>query len=214
MYRPQKHIYDLTRHYYLLGRDRLIARARPDARARSLLDIGCGTGRNLALIGQRYPAARLLGLDAAAPMLEIADARLKRAGVQATLAHGVAESPDAGIDVRPSGRLRPRHDLLLPVHGRRSGEPWCAPPCIIWPQAARCTSSTSATWRGCRAGFVRAMAGWLARFHVHHRPEVEATLRQVATEREVHLELLGIAGRYAMLQRLSLRRPQWTPPAA
>ena len=43
MYRPQKYIYDLTRLYYLLGRDRLIAELnlRP---GQSVLDIGCGTG--------------------------------------------------------------------------------------------------------------------------------------------------------------------------
>ena len=35
MYRPQKHIYDLTRSYYLLGRDRLIAEldAQPGSRS-------------------------------------------------------------------------------------------------------------------------------------------------------------------------------------
>ena len=33
MYRHQRHIYDLTRKYYLLGRDRLIAGARARARA-------------------------------------------------------------------------------------------------------------------------------------------------------------------------------------
>ena len=85
MYRPQKHIYDLTRKYYLLGRDRLIDELDLQA-GQTLLDIGCGTGRNLALLGQRYPAARLFGLDAAEPMLEIATKKLQHVGVRATLA--------------------------------------------------------------------------------------------------------------------------------
>ena len=48
MYRRQRHIYDGTRRYYLLGRDRLIADLAPAAGA-SVLEIGCGTGSNLVL---------------------------------------------------------------------------------------------------------------------------------------------------------------------
>ena len=44
MYRRQRHIYDGTRRYYLLGRDQLIAGLRPAAGA-SVLEIGCGTGQ-------------------------------------------------------------------------------------------------------------------------------------------------------------------------
>ena len=47
IYRCQHHIYDLTRKYYLLGRDRLLAGLRPHA-GDAVLEIGCGTGRNLA----------------------------------------------------------------------------------------------------------------------------------------------------------------------
>jgi S-adenosylmethionine-diacylgycerolhomoserine-N-methlytransferase len=93
MYRPQKHIYDLTRRYYLIGRDRLIEELGARA-GQTVLDVGCGTGRNLKLIGERYPGARLFGLDAAEPMLEIAATKLARAGVRATLARGVAEALD------------------------------------------------------------------------------------------------------------------------
>ena len=46
MYRWQRFIYDATRRYYLLGRDQLIAELAPGAGA-AVLEIGCGTGRNL-----------------------------------------------------------------------------------------------------------------------------------------------------------------------
>lgn len=75
IYGMQRHIYDLTRKYYLLGRDRLIQRLdlAPDATA---LEIGCGTGRNLALAARRYPKASLHGLDISREMLRSAEAKL------------------------------------------------------------------------------------------------------------------------------------------
>jgi S-adenosylmethionine-diacylgycerolhomoserine-N-methlytransferase len=86
VYRRQKHIYDLTRKYYLFGRDRLIAGlgARPGA---SVLELGCGTGRNLAQIATTYPDARLYGLDISREMLDLADTKL---GKRAVLAAGDA----------------------------------------------------------------------------------------------------------------------------
>ncbi|MHC2296968.1 ubiquinone/menaquinone biosynthesis C-methylase UbiE [Rhizobium mongolense] len=52
MYRYQRHIYDLTRKYYLLGRDRTI-RNLDIAEGGTLLEVGCGTGRKP---GTRTPA--------------------------------------------------------------------------------------------------------------------------------------------------------------
>jgi S-adenosylmethionine-diacylgycerolhomoserine-N-methlytransferase len=46
VYRRQRHIYDLTRKYFLLGRDTLISRLQPPTGG-SVIEIGCGTGRNL-----------------------------------------------------------------------------------------------------------------------------------------------------------------------
>lgn len=79
MYRYQRHIYDLTRKYYLFGRDSLIRDLDIPAGG-SVLEIGCGTGRNLALIRRRYPSARLFGLDISAEMLASAKAKLSQDG--------------------------------------------------------------------------------------------------------------------------------------
>lgn len=78
VYRGQRHIYDLTRKYYLLGRDRLIAEMDvPDGG--TVLEVGCGTGRNLSRIASRWPAARLYGLDISEEMLKSASANLRAA---------------------------------------------------------------------------------------------------------------------------------------
>src|SRR5215469_11694523 len=62
MYRWQRYIYDFTRRYYLLGRDRMLAELRPAAGA-TILEIGSGTGRNLICAATRYPNARFFGID-------------------------------------------------------------------------------------------------------------------------------------------------------
>src|SRR5258708_19329923 len=68
IYRYQRFIYDLTRKPYLLGRDRLIAELDPPPGG-AVLEIACGTGRNLVHAAQRYPAATFYGLDVSAAML-------------------------------------------------------------------------------------------------------------------------------------------------
>lgn len=86
VYRGQRHIYDATRKYFLFGRDRLIA-GLDLAPGETLLEVGCGTGRNLDLAGQRWPGARLHGLDISSEMLRSAQARL---GSKAVLVQGDA----------------------------------------------------------------------------------------------------------------------------
>ena len=80
MYRRQRHIYDGTRRYYLLGRDRLIARLQPEAGA-TVLEIGCGTGRNLVHAARLYPDARFFGIDVSTEMLTTALAAISRHGL-------------------------------------------------------------------------------------------------------------------------------------
>ena len=78
-YRIQRHLYDLTRKYYLLGRDRMVAALDIPAGG-SVLEVGVGTGRNLAMVARRYPDARLFGLDISSEMLKSARAAMGRAG--------------------------------------------------------------------------------------------------------------------------------------
>ncbi|ESY75896.1 class I SAM-dependent methyltransferase [Mesorhizobium sp. M0051] len=96
VYRWQRHIYDLTRKYYLLGRDRLIAELDVPAGG-NVLELGCGTGRNIILAARRYPEARFFGLDISAEMLETAGAAMTREGLsgRVVLARGDATDFDA-----------------------------------------------------------------------------------------------------------------------
>ncbi len=93
VYRHQRHIYDLTRKYYLLGRDRLVRglNAKP---GETVAEIGCGTARNLIRMAKSYPGARLFGLDASAAMLITANDSIARAGLggQILVKHALAEN--------------------------------------------------------------------------------------------------------------------------
>ncbi len=89
MYRYQRHIYDLTRKYYLLGRDEAIDGLDLSPHE-TLLEVGCGTGRNLLLAHRRFPGGNLYGLDISAKMLASARANFRGLARQPVLQVGDA----------------------------------------------------------------------------------------------------------------------------
>src|ERR1700722_16268576 len=91
MYRRQRYIYDLSRKFYLLGRDEAIARLHP-APGDKVLEIGCGTGRNLIKLAQAYPEARLFGLDVSREMLATAAASSAHARLASRIALAQADA--------------------------------------------------------------------------------------------------------------------------
>ena len=74
MYRHQRYFYDLTRKYYLLGRDRLL-REMKIMDGENVLEIGCGTARNLIILAKKHGGAHFFGLDASSEMLKTAQRR-------------------------------------------------------------------------------------------------------------------------------------------
>lgn len=98
IYRRNRHIYDLTRRYYLLGRDELIRQLCP-GRTDSVLEIGCGTGRNLIVAAQTHPGARFYGIDVSTEMLTTAIQNIARAGLSTRIrvAHADATAFDPGM---------------------------------------------------------------------------------------------------------------------
>lgn len=81
IYRFQRHIYDLTRKPYLLGRDRLIEElGAPDGG--HVLEIACGTGRNLIHAAQDNPQSRFYGFDLSGEMLTTAKQSVQKAGLE------------------------------------------------------------------------------------------------------------------------------------
>jgi S-adenosylmethionine-diacylgycerolhomoserine-N-methlytransferase len=95
MYRRQRHIYDGNSTILPLGRDQLIASLKPDAGA-NVLEIGCGTGRNLVLAAGLFPDARWFGIDVSTEMLTSAITAIARRGLTSRIrvAHGDATAFD------------------------------------------------------------------------------------------------------------------------
>lgn len=74
-YKWHARIYDATRWSFLFGRGRLIAEAAAALGQRrreglQVVEVGCGTGRNLRQLARMFPAAELLGIDLCRPMLD------------------------------------------------------------------------------------------------------------------------------------------------
>jgi S-adenosylmethionine-diacylgycerolhomoserine-N-methlytransferase len=107
IYARQRFIYNFTRKYYLLGRDRLIAELDAPFGG-AVLEIGCGTGRNLIKVARRYPDASLYGIDISAAMLATARADIARAGLagRITLAQADATAFDPQTLFGTSGFAR------------------------------------------------------------------------------------------------------------
>lgn len=184
IYRSQRHIYDLTRKYYLLGRDRLIERlAVPDGG--TVLEVGCGTGRNLILAARRWPEAQLFGLDISEAMLETARANVAKAG----LAHRIRFAAADAACFDPAVLFgEPAFDRIFQSYTLSMIPDWQG----AIAEAARHLAADGALHivdfgqqeRLPRA-FRAALLAWLARFHVTPRARLRQALERAAGDRTV-----------------------------
>jgi S-adenosylmethionine-diacylgycerolhomoserine-N-methlytransferase len=91
VYRWQRHFYDATRKFYLLGRDRLIDELDVP-HGGTVLEIGCGTGRNLVKIAERWPDCRIYGVDISNEMLKSATANINRHDLERRIEIGLGDA--------------------------------------------------------------------------------------------------------------------------
>ena len=139
MYRYQRHVYDLTRKYYLFGRDRTIAHLNVPVGG-SLLEVGCGTGRNMLLAYRSFPSAKLYGLDISQEML--ISARSNFRGLKQIPDFRVADATAfSAADFDVAGFDRVMISYALSMHRSMPSRP-----------AVSSTSSISASRKACLAG--------------------------------------------------------------
>ena len=195
-YALQRHIYDITRKYYLLGRDRLI-RDLAVPPGGSVLEIGVGTGRNLALVARRYPQARLFGLDISAEMLKSAQVNIARAGAQDRTLLGRADAtrfdPQAlfgepGFDrvfISYSLSMIPQWQAAL-AQALSVVEPGGSLHVVDFGQQERLPG-----W------FRAALRGWLERFHVTPRADLLQEAERTAARHGAKLGSTSLFRDYA-----------------
>ncbi|MBB2685074.1 class I SAM-dependent methyltransferase [Rhizobium sophoriradicis] len=193
MYRYQRHIYDLTRKYYLLGRDSTI-RNLDVPEGGTLLEVGCGTGRNMAFAHRHFPTAKLFGLDisqemlisarktfatkATIPEFRVADATAftpREFGVggfdRILISYALSMIPDWERAVDASiAALNPGGQLHIVDFGQQEGLP---------------------RW------FRSMLQAWLAKFHVTPRPDLREVLEAQAQEHNARLSFETVGGGYA-----------------
>lgn len=196
IYRTQRHIYDLTRKYYLLGRDRLIADLAPST-GDLVLEIGCGTARNLIVAARRYPKARFLGFDISEAMLENARASVRRAGLESrislTKGDATAFSLQRLFGVNGVDRVFCSYTLSM-IPG--------------WEQAVEAGAGALApggrmhivdfgSQYGVPSWFAQGLYAWLERFQVSPRSNLDAVARQVAHQRGLLIDHRNLYRGYA-----------------
>lgn len=203
IYRHQRHLYDLTRRFFLLGRDALIQKivAQPGDR---ILEIGCGTARNLIHLARRHPSAELFGIDASMEMLKSADANLTRAGLHRRVRLGCClaeelspaamfESPEP-FDVlffSYSLSMMPQWQAALDKGLLNLGTGCSLWVVDFWDQA------------DLPHAFAWTLRRWLGMFHVQHRPEVLEYFAELERSGVVTLSVEPLYRRYAYLAKLT-----------
>ena len=199
IYRSQRHFYDATRKFYLFGRDRLIA-TLDFPEGGNVLEIGCGTGRNLALIGRRWPGAKLFGLDISAEMLKSAANTL---GADAVLARGDATGFDAAALFGTA-----RFDRVVVSFATSMIPNWTA----ALDQAAALVAPGGSLhlvdfggMRGLPWPLRTLLQAWLTHFHV--TPRVDLALRAAAVAARHGLSLREHSGPGGYYQLIELRAP-------
>ncbi len=202
MYRWTRHIYDMSRRYYLLGRDEMLDQIA-DLPGGSVLEIGCGTARNLRILDEQAPQHTLYGLDASLSMLATARSELEKAGCtrRITLGHGLAQELNPEQNLRTEGPFdviffsyvlsmipswrAALHEAL--THLSPDGRLYLVD---FWDQAHL------PNWTA------DALQQWLSLFDVCPRPAVPKTLRQLDHTPNVDCRVEAVAYRYAYRGRL------------
>jgi S-adenosylmethionine-diacylgycerolhomoserine-N-methlytransferase len=201
IYRFQRHIYDATRRHFLLGRDMLIADLRPPDGG-TVVEVGCGTARNLIVAARAHPRAMFYGFDISTVMLETARAHIAAAGLEDRIE--IVQGDATNFDLQAMFGF-PAADRIVISYALSMIPPWrrtlgCASRQLApggslhivdfgqlddWPRVAK-----------------SALYAWLARFSVHPSADLANELRRVAAAQGLDASIVQLHRGYAIYAAL------------
>lgn len=204
VYALHRHFYDFTRKFYLFGRDRLIRQLAPPPGG-TVLEIGCGTARNLVVAAKQWRDCKLYGFDISEAMLETAQKSVAKNGLggRIQLAQG-----DAGkFDVQALFGLQQVDRVFM------SYTISMIPP---WQEAIELGAACLAPGGSLHIvdfGQYERLPGWARRlhfkslndFHVHPRRDLPEVLARIAEEQGLTVEFTPLWRGYTW--SAVLRRP-------
>ena len=202
VYATQRHIYDLTRKYYLLGRDRAIAVLQP-APDDHVLEIGCGTGRNLVIAAKKYPNVHFYGIDISNEMLTQARKNIAKAGLEDRihLAQGDAASFDAGALFGIA-----KFDRVLMSYTLSMIPPWEAAirqGLMVLNEGGKLVFVDFWNQKDLPGWSKLLLKKWLDLFHVAPREKLEQSATDIAANQNMKCEFTPLYGGYACLGTIS-----------
>ena len=199
LYRFQRHFYDLTRRFFLFGRDDLLRKMDVQP-GESVLEAGCGTGRNLFKLSRLQPKAMLYGLDASDEMLKTAGAKLDAKDLQKRiiLRRGLAEE----FSFEQTYHLTAPFDKIFISYSLSMFPRWRE---AVENSLANLRTGGSLYivdfWDG--AGlpgwFNRLLRWWLGLFKVYYRPEFFEFLNNLTSEGAGKYTVTPVGQNYAFI---------------
>lgn len=197
VYRFQRHFYDATRKFFLFGRDALLAQMEIGI-GESVLEIGCGTGRNLLKLSRLHPQARLFGLDASSEMLKTAGAKFDAHGIEKRIVLRQAIAEEFGTE-KTFGLVEP-FDVIFLSYTLSMIPDWQS---AIDAALANLKQKGSlyivdfGDGSGLPRWFNRLLAAWLTLFEVRFRPKLIDYLQNLERTGRGKLTVTNINRHYA-----------------
>ncbi len=199
MYRWTRHVYDITRKYFLLGRDELIHRFWCKD-GEQVCEVGCGTARNLIKMAQLYPQASFYGIDVSDEMLKTAEKSVEHAKLEKriVLKQGFAENfaPDALFG------LKEPLDKIVFSYALSIIPPWKEAidhALELLPTNGEIHIVDFSGMDGLPKWFQKFIFWWLKIFHVYHKPEILEYLRGLVEEKKGTLNVTNLYNGYTYL---------------
>jgi S-adenosylmethionine-diacylgycerolhomoserine-N-methlytransferase len=201
MYRLQRYFYDLTRKFYLLGRDQLLGEMNVQVGER-VLEAGCGTARNLIILAKRHPDALFYGLDASAAMLETAQSKAEAAGVK-NIELRTALADDFTFDA--TFGLTEKFDKIFFSYSISMIPPWKE----SVENALRNLKPGGELFivdfydqRDLPGAFRRFLKWWLGKFHVKFWPELMPYLESLRSSEKADVIVTPLFRRYSFIAQI------------